>query len=262
MSKALKCNRCGCCFDPESNPDAEIVNFWNPTYTKGNDYFDNIEFIESVMFKSGSRRIDLCPACARDFSAFMKCETKPVIDVSRENEIKKYLEEIELLKNEIDRLTDELFSEQNARADCEATIDLQDDELSRTLKARTDAEETVRRLELELKNSEAVKKTLAEELNEAKTVRDNLKEAIDFLIDTLDSDRKYKIMCEELGEDTDGDKDKNYNDALEIIKNYIKKASEMPERKVVCWEPERYKYAIKAIKDYFANAISKEGDKK
>lgn len=245
MSKALKCNRCECCFDPESNPDAEIVNFWNPIYTKGNDYFNDIESVESVMFKSGSRRIDLCPACARDFTAFMKCDTAPAIDVSRENEIKKYLVEIELLKDEIDRLTDELFSEQNARADCEATIDLQDDELSRTLKARTDAEmtverlrgniddlkdelfdareartdaeETVRRLELELKNSEAVKKTLAEELNEAKTVRDNLKEAIDFLIYTLDNDRKYKIMCEELGED---------------------------------------------IKDYFANAISKEGDKK
>ena len=75
MSKALKCDRCGCCFDPMSGDGtAEFVEFRNPIFRTAKNI--KLKDIRRCLIPDAPMDdpLDLCPSCSRAFEAFMHCD--------------------------------------------------------------------------------------------------------------------------------------------------------------------------------------------
>ena len=68
MSKALKCDRCGICFDPLEVRDEESFSSIREIYTQnGKDFYD-------VKFRKKMDGVNLCTSCTAEFFKFMSGE--------------------------------------------------------------------------------------------------------------------------------------------------------------------------------------------
>lgn len=74
MSQALKCDRCGVCFDPLSGKNEEFIWFYNPHFHSGNSIREHKKTRLWNDHGSDEDKIDLCPSCTRAFEKFMKCD--------------------------------------------------------------------------------------------------------------------------------------------------------------------------------------------
>lgn len=71
MASALKCDRCGTCFDPLNLKDECItVRFRNPIFRTG-EHIRNRAIGYYLVDESADYYVDLCPYCAKDFALFM-----------------------------------------------------------------------------------------------------------------------------------------------------------------------------------------------
>ena len=72
MSKAIKCDRCGKCFDPLRYGDKSMMaSFQNPIF-QNSDQIKDHEVGYYLIEDSVDAYVDLCPECTRDFEAFME----------------------------------------------------------------------------------------------------------------------------------------------------------------------------------------------
>ena len=77
MSKAIKCDRCGTCFNPRQvEGGVTVMSFYNPKITEYNTMAANASetkaitrFLYTDLMMDD--RIDLCEKCKDDFIAFM-----------------------------------------------------------------------------------------------------------------------------------------------------------------------------------------------
>ena len=73
MSKAVKCDRCGRCYDP-SGVFGHMIKFRNPSVYSSSDIRGG-ETVTCAPFMQGKAVdaiIDLCPQCAKEFVLFME----------------------------------------------------------------------------------------------------------------------------------------------------------------------------------------------
>lgn len=130
MSKALKCDRCGCCFDPMSGDGtAEFVEFRNPIFRTAKNI--KLKDIRRCLIPDAliDDQLDLCPSCSREFEAFMHCESRS--DSTLETMLTAYekkakelqaefdicQKENEVLRREVNDLRDLVFTQSSAKAD-------------------------------------------------------------------------------------------------------------------------------------------------
>lgn len=71
MSKALKCDRCGFCFDPLVMPEKKVmVSFSNPIFRNSKDAAEHT--VRITLLPKTLETVDLCPRCGELFRCFMK----------------------------------------------------------------------------------------------------------------------------------------------------------------------------------------------
>lgn len=70
MGKAIKCDRCGVCFDPE-NTKGEFCRFRNPVFQDWADYRMNKRTYLMFSDENPDEIVDLCPDCGQMFRVFM-----------------------------------------------------------------------------------------------------------------------------------------------------------------------------------------------
>ena len=136
MSKALKCDRCGCCFDPMSGDGtAEFVEFRNPIFRTAKNI--KLKDIRRCLIPDAlmDDPLDLCPSCTREFETFMHCESKddPVTETMLEayrkrvkdlqGELNICQKENKALRGEVDNLRNLAFSQSSAKAYSEYSDD-------------------------------------------------------------------------------------------------------------------------------------------
>lgn len=131
MSKALKCDRCGCCFDPMSGDGtAEFVEFRNPIFRTAKNI--KLKDIRRCLIPDApiDDPLDLCPSCAREFEAFMHCDYE-----SNDQKLMENAQEITRLKSlnnaleadnaklrlEINEFVKSLFFRSSNKADSESS---------------------------------------------------------------------------------------------------------------------------------------------
>lgn len=110
MSKALKCDRCKCCFDPYTvdAPDA-FATLRELIYQDGRQFVDH-----EVGYRD--EEINLCPDCANEFDRFMDGMKCIPLDVFNEYDTKKKAAEARKKEKELENgkeNTEQFISELN-----------------------------------------------------------------------------------------------------------------------------------------------------
>lgn len=113
MSLALKCDRCGVCFDVSNGNGFEYATFPNPTFTKVTGT-DPDKYKARFLNEDPHMYIDLCPGCTQEFEKFMTCEGLLEAEKLRNSnaklvaEMKAMASDRSSLREENDRLVDKL----------------------------------------------------------------------------------------------------------------------------------------------------------
>lgn len=91
MANALKCDRCGCCFDPKSG-NAEHMSFDNPIYRNA---ASNRDHARTRFYNQDdiNARIDLCPSCTVAFERFMRCDSEEQTELLQKDQFIEHLSE-------------------------------------------------------------------------------------------------------------------------------------------------------------------------
>ena len=91
MANALKCDRCGCCFDPNSG-NAEYMSFDNPIYRNA---ASNRDYTRTRFYNPDdiTACIDLCPSCTVAFERFMRCDSEERTELRQKDQFIEHLSE-------------------------------------------------------------------------------------------------------------------------------------------------------------------------
>ena len=121
MAKAIKCDRCGKCFDP-CHMEGLMCTFRNPFFRSSEDMWHTT--VARYMYDDADGYVDLCPDCAEMFEAFMSgCDIpqkiNPDIYVHRTPSVSDWLKDnpVTNLKETFEKLFDDFEDDMKGKKD-------------------------------------------------------------------------------------------------------------------------------------------------